>query len=312
MSVPQRVALDAPIIHRLQLRHFLMMDAVPLLIVLAVPLYSRFLIVGTFEIGLLFAFWFITGIGITVGYHRLFTHRSFQCPPWMQVVLAICASMAGQGGVISWVAIHRLHHEKSDLEGDPHSPNRHGSGFWKRTQGLLHSHLLWMARHSYPNTVRYAPDLLRDRRMMWVNRYYLFWVALGLAIPALLGAAYHRSWQGAMSGLFWGGILRMLVLEHIIWSINSFLHTFGSRAYDTREGSRNFAPASLITLGECWHNNHHRFPHSPNFGLRWYNLDPGYWFIATMRRLGLAWNLKLPDRALIASRRAAKLNDASS
>jgi len=310
----RKKTIDSPFIHRMQRRHFVLFDVLPALgTVLAIVLLPIFP-VTPIEIGLFAGMWFVTGIGITVGYHRLFTHRTFQAVPWVRVALAISASMAGQGGVISWASLHRRHHEYSDLEGDPHSPNLHGKGFGGRFKGLIHSHLTWMAQHEYPSTVHYTPDLLRDRAIVKVDQYYQFWVVLGLLIPAVLGAALHGgTWQGAVSGLLWGGVVRMFVLEHIIWSINSFLHTFGSRPFQTTEFSHNSALFSLVTLGESWHNNHHAFPHSASFGLYWYRLDPGYWFIATLRAFGLVYDVKVPERekiqaraTMLAARNAAK------
>jgi stearoyl-CoA desaturase (delta-9 desaturase) len=294
--------VDNPYIHAVQLRHFLTFDVFPMVAVFSLPLYWKYLDSGWFEAGLCAAFWLITGIGITVGYHRLFTHRSFQCARPLQAFLAATAAMAGQGGVISWVAIHRYHHENSDKPGDLHSPNLHGPGLSNSLRGLLHSHFVWMSRHSYPNVARYVPDLLRDRMLSTINRYYYYWIAAGLIVPALLGGLYHESLKGAFSGLIWGGIIRIFVVEHIIWAVNSFGHAIGTRPYDTRENSRNLGLLALVTLGECWHNNHHRFTTSPNFGLHWYKLDPGYWFIKTMEMCGLAWDLKVPDARQIASR----------
>jgi stearoyl-CoA desaturase (delta-9 desaturase) len=161
-----------------------------------------------------------------------------------------------------------------------------------------------MAKHAYPNVVRYAPDMLRDRDLQRVTRHYHWWILLGLAFPALLGGIYHQSINGALSGLLWGGLLRMVVLEHIIWSINSLLHTFGSRPYETRENSRNSALLSLVTLGESWHNNHHKFPNSPSFGLAWYRPDPGYWFLCLMAQIGAAKDLRIPKAEAIFSARA--------
>jgi stearoyl-CoA desaturase (delta-9 desaturase) len=291
---PENV-VDSPYIHGVQLRHFLAFDVLPLLAVLSLPLYLRYVIPGGFEVCLCVAFWFITGIGITVGYHRLFTHRSFQCARPIQAILAVAAAMAGQGGVTSWAAIHRYHHENSDKPGDLHSPNLHGSGMLNRLCGLLHSHFVWMLRHSYPNVSRYVPDILRDRMLSTINRHYYSCIVVGLIIPTWMGGLYHHSWQGALSGFIWGGAIRIFVVEHIIWAVNSLGHSMGSRPYDTRENSRNLGPLALLTLGECWHNNHHRFTTSPNFGLRWYKLDPGYWFIVLLCLCGLAWDLKLPD-----------------
>lgn len=293
--------IQSAYINRLQRRHFIYYDVLPLIacVLLLVLAFLRMLPTGPFEIGLLVAFWLLTGLGITVGYHRLFTHRTFKASSALKKFLVITAAMAGQGNVTSWVALHRLHHERSDQPGDPHSPNMHGAGVWNRMKGLLHSHFTWMAKHDYPNVVRYAPDILRDKDLQRISRYYHWWILLGLALPFVLGGIYHQSIAGAVSGLLWGGLLRMVALEHIIWSINSFLHTFGSRAYETREKSHNSALFSVVTLGESWHNNHHRFPNSPSFSLAWYRPDPGYWFIWLMARLGAATELRLPNPASI-------------
>ncbi|MBA2673341.1 MAG: acyl-CoA desaturase [Ramlibacter sp.] len=295
-----RHVVEMPKIHALQRRHFLLFDVIPLLIVAATPFYWSSLYRGLPELALLFVMWLLTGFGITVGYHRLFTHRSFAASKSVQTVLAVLASMAGQGGVVSWVAIHRLHHEKSDGAGDLHSPNLHGEGFLNKARGLLHSHFLWMGKHPYPNVARYAPDILRAHHLAAVNRRYMWIAAAGLALPAAVGYGIHGDLRGAVSGLYWGGILRLLILEHIIWSINSVLHVCGDRAYQTKENSHNMGALGLLTLGESWHNNHHRFANSPNFGLRWRNLDPGYWVIRALAACGLASDLRLPDADQIA------------
>ncbi len=221
-------------------------------------------------------------------------------------VLAVLGSMAGQGGVVSWVALHRRHHECSDREGDPHSPNLAGGGLKGRLRGLAHSHFLWMRRHEYPNVVHYAPDLIRNRALVRVARLYYYWVALGLALPALVGGLVYQSWAGAVSGLFWGGLVRMFVLEHIIWAINSFLHMFGTHPYESRENSRNGGIFALLTFGESWHNNHHAFPDSSSFGLSWYRLDPGYWLIKILALGGLAWDVKRPSEERMKASRISR------
>jgi len=301
-----KMSVQSAFIHRLQRRHFVLFDVLPLFAsaVLIVPAFTGWLPTGEFELALLFGFWLLTGLGITVGYHRLFTHRTFKASPALKNFLAVAAAMAAQGSVTSWVALHRLHHERSDQEGDPHSPNMQGPGAWNRAKGLLHSHFTWMAKHAYPNVVRYAPDMLRDKDLQRITRHYHLWILLGLVLPAAMGGLYHQSLAGILSGLLWGGLLRIVLLEHIIWSINSFLHTFGSRAYETREHSHNLAILSVVTLGESWHNNHHRFPNSPSFGLTWYRPDPGFWFIWLMARLGQATDLRLPDPESIRPARA--------
>ncbi|NET66242.1 MAG: acyl-CoA desaturase, partial [Moorea sp. SIO1G6] len=229
------------------------------------------------------------------GYHRLFTHRSYKAHNALQIMLMIWGSMAGQGGVISWVILHRRHHELSDKLGDPHSPNLHGSNWPARLQGLIHSHFNWMYKHEYPSVVHYAPDLIKNKTVVKIDRYYYVLVILGLVIPALLGGMYHRSLEGAISGFLWGGAVRIFWAGHTIWSINSFLHCFGMRRFDTEEHSHNFGAAALLTFGESWHNNHHAFPGSASFGLEWYRLDPGYWFIQLMEALHLAWDVKVPS-----------------
>ncbi|MFR9800885.1 acyl-CoA desaturase [Pseudonocardia sp. RS010] len=300
---PRRKTISSPYLHKLQRRHFLLFDIAPLLGTLAAVAFLGVHPLGWTELGLLLGFWLLTGLGVTVGYHRLFTHRTFRATPAVQAVLAVLGSMAGQGAVISWVALHRRHHEFSDREGDPHSPNLSGGGLAGALRGLAHSHFLWMRRHEYPNVVHYAPDLIRNRALVRVARGYYWWVALGLAVPALVGGLVDLSWQGAVSGLLWGGFVRIFVLEHIVWAINSFLHMFGTRPYESRENSRNGGIFALLTLGESWHNNHHAFPESPSFGLDWYRLDPGFWLIKVLEATGLAWDLKTPSDERRESRR---------
>jgi stearoyl-CoA desaturase (delta-9 desaturase) len=300
---PRKKVVSNPYIHRLQRRHFLIFDIMPIIGTAGALALLPVLPFGVTEVVLLLALWLLTGLGVTVGYHRLFTHRTFKTTPAVAAVLAVLGSMAGQGGVVSWVALHRRHHENSDREGDPHSPNLSGGGLMGVLRGLAHSHFLWMRRHEYPNVAHYAPDLIRNRSLVRVARHYYWWVALGLVGPALVGGLVSMSWAGAVSGLLWGGLVRMFVLEHIVWAINSFLHMFGTRPYESRENSRNGGIFALVTLGESWHNNHHAFPESPSFGLDWYRLDPGFWLIKGLESAGLAWDLKLPTPARRAARR---------
>ncbi|MFI5606916.1 acyl-CoA desaturase [Amycolatopsis sp. NPDC051903] len=299
---PRRKVLSSPYLHKLQRRHFLLFDILPIVGTAAALAFLAVRPLGLTDVVLLFVMWLLTGLAVTVGYHRLFTHRTFKAARSVTVVLAVLGSMAGQGAVISWVALHRRHHECSDREGDPHSPNLSGSGFTGRLKGLAHSHFLWMRRHEYPNIVHYAPDLLRNQPLVRVARLYYYWVVLGLLLPALSGGLVTWSWTGAVSGLLWGGLVRIFLLEHIVWAINSFLHMFGTRPYESRENSRNGGIFALITLGEAWHNNHHAFPDSPSFGLDWYRLDPGFWLIRLLAACGLVWDVKVPA----ADRRAAK------
>ncbi|GGN67762.1 acyl-CoA desaturase [Nocardia rhizosphaerihabitans] len=303
-TVPRKKTISTPYIHRLQRRHFLLFDVAPIAGTVAALAFLFVRPFGVVEFALLFGMWLATGLGITVGYHRLFTHRTFHTTSAVAAVLAVLGSMAGQGPVVSWVALHRRHHEYSDRAGDPHSPNLSGDGVRGALRGLAHSHFLWMRRHEYPNVVHYAPDLIKDRSLMRVARLYYWWVGLGLLIPTVLGGLLTLSWTGAVSGLLWGGFVRIFLLEHIVWAINSVLHMVGTRPYRSRENSRNGGVFALITLGESWHNNHHAFPESPSFGLHWYRLDPGYWLIWTLETFGLAWDLKIPSADRLAAKRA--------
>lgn len=309
---PRRKTISSPYIHRLQRRHFLLFDVLPILGTVGAFAFLAVHPFGITEFVLLFSMWLVTGLGVTVGYHRLFTHRTFKAVPWVAGLLAILGSMAGQGGVVSWVALHRRHHEYSDREGDPHSPNLAGGGFLGAVRGLAHSHFLWMRRHEYPNVVHYAPDLIKDRDLVRIARLYYYWVALGLLIPTVIGGLVSLSWTGAVSGLLWGGLVRIFVLEHIVWAINSFLHMFGTRPYESRENSHNGGIFALATLGESWHNNHHAFPESPSFGLNWYRLDPGFWLIELLAVCGLARDLKVPSADRIAAKRISAHTDQAS
>ncbi len=212
-------------------------------------------------------------------------------------------SMAGRGPMLSWVAMHRRHHELSDHEGDLHSPNLHGPGALNRLRGFLHAHLTWMVEHDYPNVAHYVPDLLSQRTLIAVNRYYYAWVLLGLAIPAAVGGLATASLWGAFSGFLWGGVVRMFAVEQTMSAINSVMHTVGHRRFATRDdNSRNLGVVALLAWGEGWHNNHHAFPYSAAFGLSWYEFDPGFLFIRLLQVFGLAWEVKVPTPEKISRR----------
>ena len=298
----RKKAIDSPYLHRLQRVHFVLFDILPLIGTLAALALLFVRPIGAVEISLFLVMWALTGFGISVGYHRLFTHRSFTTVAPVRATLAILGSMAGQGGIISWSAMHRRHHECGDHEGDMHSPNLSGPGWKGKLRGLAHAHFTWMMAHPYPNVVHYAPDLLRDPVVMAISRHYYRWILLGLLIPTALGGLLTWSWMGCLTGFLWGGAVRMFVLEHSLWSLNSFCHMFGSRPFATRDESRNIALFAPFIFGEAWHHNHHAFPNSAHFGLAWYRLDPGYWLIRLLQWLGLASDVKVPSRQQIALR----------
>jgi stearoyl-CoA desaturase (delta-9 desaturase) len=230
-----------------------------------------------------------TGLGITIGYHRLLTHRSFRCGPGIKALFTIFGSMAVEGPPIEWVANHRKHHAFSDIDGDPHSPHvGHGDGLRGALSGLWHAHLGWVFRDGFANELRYAPDLLGDRVVRFIDRTFVFWVLLGLAIPFGLGYALTGTVDGALTALLWGGAVRLMVLHHVTFSINSLCHFFGKQDYETGDESRNLSWLAPLSFGEAWHNNHHAFPTSAAHGLRLRQLDISAVVIRSLARVGLA------------------------
>jgi stearoyl-CoA desaturase (delta-9 desaturase) len=235
----------------------------------------------------------LSGAGITVGYHRLFTHRSFKTTRAVRALFAVLGSMAIEGSVIEWVATHRKHHSYSDRPGDPHSPHADQAPGWRGAlSGLGHAHVGWMFRgKDMANPARYAKDLLRDRDIRFISRTFPLWAAAGLAIPFGLGVALTGSVVGGLTGLLWGGLVRVFLLHHATFSINSLCHFFGRRPFGTGDESRNLAWLAPITFGEAWHNNHHAFPTSARHGLGRRQADPGAWLIAGLERCRLAWDV---------------------
>jgi stearoyl-CoA desaturase (Delta-9 desaturase) len=235
----------------------------------------------------------ITGLGVTVGFHRHLTHRAFKAKRWLRGTLAIMGSMAIEGPVIAWVADHRKHHAFADVEGDPHSPHvDHGVGLKGALRGLLHAHVGWLFIHTHRgNKKRYAPDLIADPLIRWVDRTFVLWITVGLLLPFGLGYLIGGTWQAALTGLLWGGAVRMLVVHHVTYSINSLCHFFGRQAFDTGDESRNLAWLAPFTFGEAWHNNHHAFPTSYEHGMRRWQLDPSRAVIRGLEKMGLVWDV---------------------
>jgi stearoyl-CoA desaturase (Delta-9 desaturase) len=229
-----------------------------------------------------------TGLGITVGFHRLFTHRSFKTGRVVRFVLAALGSAAIEGPVVAWVADHRKHHAFSDEEGDPHSPHVDHGGL----RGLFHAHVGWLFIHDQRALKsRYAPDLLADPVVSFVNRTFLWWVLAGFVAPFTIGYLLGGTLVGGLSSLLWGGLIRMLVLHHVTYSINSLCHVFGRRDFETGDESRNLAWLALPSFGESWHNNHHAFPTSSVHGLKWWQVDLSSMVIRALERTGLAWDV---------------------
>ena len=234
-----------------------------------------------------------TALGVTVGFHRHFTHRSFATTRWFRGVLAALGSVAIEGPVISWVADHRKHHAFADVQGDPHSPHvDHGGGWSGALRGLAHAHVGWLFIHTQRGArKRYAPDLIADPVVSFVDRTFLVWAIGGLVAAFGLGWLIGGTLTAALTGLLWGGAVRMLVVHHVTYSINSLCHYFGRQRFDTGDESRNLAWLSLLTMGEAWHNNHHAFPTSAAHGMRWWELDISSLVIRGLERVGLVWDV---------------------
>ena len=235
----------------------------------------------------------LSGLGVTVGFHRLFTHRSFKTTRGVRAALAILGSTSVEGPVIEWVATHRKHHNFSDRPGDPHSPHAECAAGWRGAlRGLAHAHVGWMFRgKDMANPARYAKDLLADRDLRVISRLFPLWVVLGLAVPFGLGFALTGTLVGGLTGLLWGGAVRILVLHHATFCINSLCHFFGRRPFATGDESRNLAWLAPLAFGEAWHNNHHAFPTSAEHGLRRSEIDVSAWVIRGLEHLGLAWDV---------------------
>jgi stearoyl-CoA desaturase (Delta-9 desaturase) len=238
-------------------------------------------------------FYVLTGLGVTVGFHRLFTHRSFKTRPAVRGTLAILGSVAIEGPVISWVADHRKHHAFSDRPGDPHSPHvDHGGGLRGELRGFVHAHIGWLFRHDQRGArARYAPDLLKDPVVKFIDRTFVLWAVGGLVLPFFLGWAIGGSIAAGLTAFLWGGLVRLFVLHHLTYSINSICHVFGRRRFATTDESRNVFWLALPTFGEAWHNNHHAFPTSAAHGLRRWELDPSALVIRGLEATGLAWDV---------------------
>ena len=266
--------------------------------------------VGPTELAILAVGYVLTGIGITVGYHRLFTHRSFETSRPVRYGFAVLGQMAVEGDVLAWVADHRKHHQFSDREGDPHSPHAgFDDGLAGMLRGFWHAHTGWLFSDAgRADQARYAKDLIHDRGLRVIARHFLPLVLVSLLLPALVGWALLGGWYGFLAGLFWGGAIRIFLLQHVTFSINSICHIWGRRRFASRDESRNVWWLSWLSFGESWHNNHHAFPTSAFHGLRKLEIDPGGWVIWTLEKAGFAWGVvRIP-----AEKQAGKLVRATS
>jgi stearoyl-CoA desaturase (delta-9 desaturase) len=242
------------------------------------------------DVAILVVMYLLTGLGVTVGFHRLLTHRAFQTYPWVERVFAVLGSLSVQGSVLDWVADHRKHHAHADKVGDPHSPHvGHGSGL----RGLWHAHTGWLLEtQGQADWKRYATELYEDRRMRRIGRRFPLLALVSIVVPTVAGFVLHGyTLDGALRGLVWGGLVRIFLVHHVTWSVNSICHFFGRRRFDIEDQSTNVAWLSVVSLGESWHHNHHAFPRSAYHGLRRWEIDLSGLFIGMLERLGLAWSV---------------------
>ncbi|HXW33053.1 MAG TPA: acyl-CoA desaturase [Acidimicrobiales bacterium] len=246
-------------------------------------------------------FYVVTGFGITIGFHRLFTHKSFRPRRLLKIVLAVLGSMAIEGSVTSWVATHRRHHLYSDEVGDPHSPHRYGDRRFALARGLIFSHFGWLFVSDASNTQRYAPDLLRDRDLQRVGRLFPLLALSSLLLPFAIGYVLAGTATGAITALVWAGLVRMAFLHHITWGVNSLCHTFGRRSHETSDRSTNLWPLAIVSLGDSWHNVHHAHPTWARHGARPGMIDPSARLIRLFEQLGWATRVRWPRQSPVVS-----------
>jgi stearoyl-CoA desaturase (delta-9 desaturase) len=277
---------------------------VPFLAVLAAVPVAWGWGLGWTDVALFAVFFTISGFGITVGYHRHLTHGSFKANRPLHIALAVAGGLAIEGPVIRWVADHRRHHAFSDREGDPHSPWRYGNSIPALTKGFCYAHVGWLFDVEHTNREKFAPDLLRDRDIVRVDRLFVLWTAVSVLGPMLLGGLITWSWAGALSALFWASLVRIFVVHHITWSINSVCHTIGERPFAARDKSSNFWPLAVISFGESWHNTHHADPTAARHGVLRGQLDSSARLIWIFEKLGWASDVRWPRPERLARLRA--------
>jgi stearoyl-CoA desaturase (Delta-9 desaturase) len=260
--------------------------------------------ISALDLGLLVGFYAFTGLGITVGFHRLFTHRSFRATTPVRIGLAVAGSMAVEGSVIAWCSTHRRHHAFADQYGDPHSPHlARAAGVRGVAIGLWHAHVGWLLNPERSDPNEWTPDLVGDAAIRKVDRAFGWLTLVTFFLPAVIGWAVTGTLWGAASAFVWGSLVRIVLLHHVTWSINSICHFYGREAYRARDESRNVWPMAPISFGESWHNNHHAFPWSARLGLRPWEIDIGWYTIRLLRSLRLVRDVKVPTREQREARR---------
>ncbi|PSJ29136.1 acyl-CoA desaturase [Streptosporangium nondiastaticum] len=283
------------------------------LIGMAVTVYL--LATGNFtatDLWLFAGMYFVHGVGVTVGYHRYAAHRAFRSGPVFEAIIMIAGAMGAQGPLVWWVATHRRHHRFSDREGDPHSPNLRGRGLKQRLRGLWYAHMPWMLSDEDSRWSVFAPDLLRNQRLMYYHRTYPYWVISGLAIPGLIGFAVEGTEKAILTGALFGGLARIFLANQATWMVSSVSHAVGSRPFHNGDRSANNWPVAFLTFGEGLQNNHHAFPGSYRHGVTWLEPDLSGWLLAVLGKLGIVTDLREPTREEIEKKRRQAADAATS
>lgn len=259
------------------------------------------------DVAMFVVFYCVAGIGIGTGFHRYLTHGSFKANRPLRIALALAGSFAIEGQPTQWVADHRRHHAFSDREGDPHSPWRFGESFWGLTKGLFYAHMGWLFHRDLSNPERFAPDLVADKDIQRVDKAFLWIVAASVGLPGVIGGLVTWSWQGALAGLFWAGLVRIALLHHVTWSINSVCHVYGERPFETRDGDKasNFWPLAILSFGESWHNLHHADPTCARHGVDKGQIDINARVIWMFEKFGWASNVRWPKADRLDAKRLA-------
>jgi stearoyl-CoA desaturase (Delta-9 desaturase) len=304
-----RTSGSTPVDHgrRKQLVVTTILIVAPLLGVLAAALGVVNPRITLLDVILAVSFYAVSGHGLTAGFHRMLTHRSFKAARWLKITLAVAGSLGMEGSVISWVANHRRHHAYTDKKGDPHSPYEYGNGTRNQIRGALHAHMGWLFQAQATEEERWAPDLVSDPDLVAISRLFPLIGLASLGLPMLIGWAITRTWVGALGGLIWGGLVRVFLLHHATFSVNSVCHLWGRRPFITRADDRatNFAPLAVLAMGENWHNLHHSCPTLARHGVDRHQLDSTARLIWVLQRVGAAWDVKWPVAEVLDRRRLA-------
>ncbi|WP_433871349.1 acyl-CoA desaturase [Saccharopolyspora sp. CA-218241] len=255
---------------------------------------------GWTDIAIAAVFYVISGLGVTAGFHRFFTHGAFKTNAAVKAALAIGGMMSVQGPVITWVADHRRHHAYSDRDGDPHSPWRFGSSAGALAKGFWYSHMGWLFERDVTNVDRFAPDLVKDGALVRLNKLFPVWTLVSFLAPALIGGLVSWSWWGAFTAFFWAGLVRVSLLHHVTWSVNSICHMIGERPFKSRDRAANFWPLAILSFGESWHNSHHADPTCARHGVLRGQLDISARLIWALEKVGWAWKVRWPNEKRLA------------